>query len=182
MLACKQVCHWTSLQYTSGPVVSSTGNTSIKSLGTSGGGHDITIISTPRIILGDCLKGAITWRIANYIDFLTWAGSMIIAACNTVLEKILWNHPGSEHVGCIRILVPTSGTVGGRVTMASGTHLIPQTEEMELWRGQGLRALPQNATVGHTADSFRGHEAPQLCPCWQHRIMWCYILHEAVCR
>lgn len=40
--------------------------------------------------------------------------------------------------------------------MANGTHLIPQTEEMELWRGQGLRALPQNATVGNTADLFQG--------------------------
>jgi len=52
---------------------------------------------------------------------------MIIAACNTVLEKILWNHPGSEHVGCIRILVPTSGTVGGSIHLTSGKTLSTHT-------------------------------------------------------
>lgn len=46
MLACKQGCRALSLQYISGLAVSSTGNMSVQRLGTSGGGHDVTIIRT----------------------------------------------------------------------------------------------------------------------------------------
>lgn len=59
-------CHGPSLQYIFGPVVSSTGNMLIQSLETLGGGHGIVVIKNPPIII---LKGAMTRRTANYIDF-----------------------------------------------------------------------------------------------------------------
>lgn len=82
----------------------------------------------------------------------------------------------SEHVGCVKILMPTSGTVWGRVTMAKW-HPPYSTDGRN---GAAVRTGPASSATermphalaqqsGASWASFREHQALQLCPRCQHR-------------